>query len=292
MSMDANHTTDNILLFNGSRLLWLLGTLFTLLGTLSFTYFIYTHDTNFQLVFFTLLASALCIILQFLTAIGVIKENKEISFITGYLLSLLLLIIAWRLSALTGALWAQLFWASSFALKLLRFLITLYLDIKINKKNHLVFISNNSKFEWQLLFIRLFIGLDLIPHFCEKLFAGPIIRNSDVQAFTQLGFDHHALLIVYIAGLVELAGCFSISCGFFTRLGSICLCLYLMIATIAGHHFSLGFIWASPGGGWEYPVLWSALILSFAAFGSNGFSLDFIIKKYTQPPRWIVWLMG
>ena len=141
--MDANHTTDNILLFNGSRLLWLLGTLFTLLGTLSFAYFIYTHDTNFQLAFFTLLASVLCIMLQFLTAIGVIKENKEISFITGYLLSLLLLIIAWRLSAHAGALWAQLFWASSFALKLLRFLITLHLDIKINKKNHIFFVSNN-----------------------------------------------------------------------------------------------------------------------------------------------------
>ena len=155
--MNEDHSTDNILLFKGSRFLWLMGTIFALLGTSSFIYFIYTHNVNLQLIFFTLLASTLCIIIQLLAAIGIIKENKEISFITGYLISLLLLIIAWRLSSLAGAIGAQYFWAVSFSFKLLRFFITLYLDIKMNKKNHLVFLDNNSKFEWQLLFIRLFI---------------------------------------------------------------------------------------------------------------------------------------
>ncbi len=58
-----------------------------------------------------------------------------------------------------------------------------------------------------------------------------------------------------IAGIVEFAGALSIWCGILTRLGAICLAIYLMVATYLGHHFTNGFIWASPGGGWEYPVL-------------------------------------
>ena len=41
--------------------------------------------------------------------------------------------------------------------------------------------------EWKLVFVRVFIGYDLIPHFCEKLFSGIAIRADDVQAFSQLG---------------------------------------------------------------------------------------------------------
>lgn len=41
----------------------------------------------------------------------------------------------------------------------------------------------------QLAFIRLYIGLDLVPHFTEKLFAGPKTRADDVTSFQELGIS-------------------------------------------------------------------------------------------------------
>ena len=164
--------------------------------------------------------------------------------------------------------------------------ITIARDSPANEYHHQV-----TVFEWQLWFIRLFIGFDLIPHFCEKLFAGSVIRADDIHAFTQLGVPH-PLTMVIIAGLMEFGGAFALSCGFLTRLGAICLAIYMLTATYLGHHFSNGFIWASPGGGWEYPVLWTVLILSFAFFGAGDFSLDRSIKNTMNPSRWIEHLMG
>ena len=135
------------------------------------------------------------------------------------------------------------------------------------------------------------IGFDLVPHFCEKLFAGESFRFSLVQNFQSLGLGHNSLMIVILAGFIEFFGAFSISCGFLTRLGSICLSIYIVVAAFLGHHFSLGFMWVNRGGGWEFPVLWSILILSFSLFGSFGFSLDFILEKHLKLPSWVRWLL-
>ena len=212
------------------------------------------------------------------------------SFIVLYLLSSFTVIVTWRLAALAG--YTDVVWVLTLAmvLKLLNYVWFAHHSVKVSRKasqlRHRV-----SAFEWQLLFIRLFIGFDLIPHFCEKLFAGPMIRAEDLHAFSQLGVSH-PLSMVMIAGLVELAGALSLSCGFLTRLGSLCLGGYMLVATIMGHHFSKGFIWASQGGGWEYPVFWTVLILSFAIFGAGDFSLDGVLKKTFRLPRFLRHLMG
>jgi len=87
----------------------------------------------------------------------------------------------------------------------------------------------------------MFIGYDLIPHFCEKLFAGNLTRNVDVAVFHSLGVPD-PLLFVYLAGTIELLGSLAVSCGFLIRFSSIGLVVYLLTATYLGHHFSLGFI--------------------------------------------------
>jgi putative oxidoreductase len=65
-----------------------------------------------------------------------------------------------------------------------------------------------------------------------------------------------------------------------------------MVATNMGHHFQIGFIWASSGGGWEYPVLWSALIFSFVLGGGRWLSLDEVISEHMTLPGWVTALMG
>ena len=175
-------------------------------------------------------------------------------------------------------------------MKILNYVTTARNDLRESKLS-IAHVMHNTRYEWQLFFIRMFIGFDLVPHFCEKLFSGPAARLEDIKAFSHLGISH-AFNYVIIAGIIEFAGAFAIGCGFLTRLGAICLFLYLMVASIMGKHFSMGFIWASPGGGWEYPVLWSTLIVSFALFGGSGFSLDHVIRDNMRLPRWIRFLMG
>ncbi|MEM9105214.1 MAG: DoxX family protein [Pseudomonadota bacterium] len=143
----------------------------------------------------------------------------------------------------------------------------------------------------QLAFVRMYIGLDLVPHFTEKLFAGPTVRSGDVQAFQALNVPD-PLQFVLLAGVIELSAAIGIGLGLFTRLAAILTVLYLMIATIMGHHFTIGFIWATSGGGWEYPVLWSVLILSFVFGGGRWMSLDEIISEHVRLPRWVEALMG
>jgi putative oxidoreductase len=72
----------------------------------------------------------------------------------------------------------------------------------------------------------------------------------------------------------------------------LCLIIYLLVATYLGHHFSIGFIWALPGGGWEYPILWASLIFSFIFFGGGGLSIDRALRDRYRMPRWILLLMG
>ncbi len=148
-----------------------------------------------------------------------------------------------------------------------------------------------SAYEWQLSFIRIYVGFDLIAHCAEKLFDGPIAFQSDVMAFIHLNVIDPTFL-VKLAGLCELAGAISLGLGLLTRIGAIGTALYIMIATIIGGHFLKSFIWASPGGGWEYPLMWTVLILSYSVLGANKFSIDGVLNKKFTLPTWSKRLMG
>jgi putative oxidoreductase len=75
------------------------------------------------------------------------------------------------------------------------------------------------------------------------------------------------------------------------RLGAIGAVLYLVIATYLGHHFSLGFIWAGQGGGWEFATMWIILILCFAITGAHQFSIDQRLEDKFKLPKWVKALM-
>lgn len=148
-----------------------------------------------------------------------------------------------------------------------------------------------SAYEWHLSFIRLYVGFDLIAHCTEKLFAGRIPFRADVSAFAQLKVMDPTFF-VRLSGLCELAGVISLGLGLLTRVGALGSALYLMIATFIGHHFFKGFIWALPGGGWEYPVMWSVFILSYIVLGADEFSIDGVLDKNFNLPIWLKRLMG
>lgn len=214
-----------------------------------------------------------------LSLLFVILERRFI--IPGFLLSSFCIITSWRLSSLAGMNAACYVMAILFVVMLYQFKLIACNHMKSQSKS-----GYNSLFEWQSIFIRLFLGYDLIPHFSEKLMAGSLVREGDVKAFLDLGIAD-PLPFVIAAGIIEFCGSLSLSCGILTRLGSVCLVIYLIVATIMGHHFDLGFIWANPGGGWEYPVLWSSLILTYAFTGANSFSIDRFVKNYIKIPKFV-----
>ena len=274
---------------HGSKPLTIITTLLSwvVLGVQCYYVFSTLYPVNFQASIFILLFSIATVFL--LTARRI--NEKLLPFSLIFLLSTFTMIVSWRISVLINMPVVSYIFLVMFAAKLLNYLLTAYRDIRnhrqmLDKKAHHI-----AAFEWQLLFIRMAIGFDLIPHFCEKLFSGPAARALDIHAFTKLGVPH-ATVFVFIAGLIEFGGALSLSCGFLTRLGAIGLFTYLMVASYLGQHFSLGFIWASPGGGWEFPVLWSVLVISFAVFGSATFSVDgYLIDNY-KLPQWLKFLMG
>ena len=207
-----------------------------------------TQSADIFLLGFSLITLVLCVL-----------ERKN--YTVFFLLSTFSMIVSWRLAALAGYWWVTYVYLLVMALIVGQFIQTAWLDVysKERKNNRL----HQSIFEWQLVFIRLYIGYDLIPHFCEKLFAGSLVRADDVVYFASVHAPN-PLYFVLLAGLIEFFGALAISCGFMTRLAGGCLFVYFLVASLMGHHFTNGFIWADPHGGWEYPALCAFLFLSFS----------------------------
>jgi putative oxidoreductase len=156
---------------------------------------------------------------------------------------------------------------------LLAFFIVVYCDLHQPLKG-----LGLSAVDWQFTFFRLYLGFNLINHSAEKLFSGPGPFHQDVSAFISLGVPDPASFVL-LAGLCEFAGAISLGLGFLTRLGALGTSVYLLVATVLGHHFNIGYIWALPGGGWEYPMLWTVFTVSYAFTGAGPYSIDGWIKR-------------
>ena len=284
-------TNRDIINYHGSKLLSWLAFSAVVIATLFQIYFSFTSSYSAQAVFFLLFFSCSSILL-FLILFIKKRHRPHYCFTTVFLLSTFTMLITWRISVLIDMPVVKYIFLVAFIAKILNYVVCAHNDIKEQKeKRSDNGFHHNNKYEWQLFFVRMVIGFIFVPHFTEKLFAGPVIRADDIHAFIQLGVPH-ALSFVYFAGVLEFCSCFAIGCGFLTRLGAIGAFTYMMVATIMGHHFSIGFIWASPGGGWEYPALWGTLLLSFAILGADTFSLDTALKNAFKLPRWLKFLMG
>lgn len=204
-------------------------------------------------------------------------------FVTGFLISLFSALVSWRIVAIYNDNGTIII---PFVVAFISYLGNFIYCARMNLKFPEHYLHKISLASWQLIFIRLYIGLDFIPHFTEKLFAGPLPHMNDVHAFMSLGVPNPDMF-VWLAGLCELGAAVAFALGFFMRIGACGAVLYLLIATYLGNHFSLGFIWAGPGGGWEFATMWAALIFSFAFTGSHEFSLDQRLEETFKLPAFI-----
>ena len=137
------------------------------------------------------------ILFSFLTMLTLLGQRSH--FIPFFLLSSFFSITSLRLTNLSNLNYSFYLYLSIIFIQF--FIFVLYCKDKIENvkdKAHL----KEKMMLYQLVFIRIYVGYDLIPHFSEKLFAGPAIRNIDVLAFTSLGVPE-PLFFVYLAGIIE-----------------------------------------------------------------------------------------
>lgn len=139
----------------------------------------------------------------------------------------------------------------------------------------------------QLTLIRVYLGLDFIPHFAEKLgLLGPDAYARVLHYFAMTVPRPHQMVL--LAGLCELGASIGFTFGLFTRVAAIGTTLYLVIALFAGHHQDFGFTWANPGGGWEFPALWAFFCLSFVLTGGSRWSVDrWLRARLPSRLRWL-----
>ncbi|PYE89511.1 DoxX family protein [Phyllobacterium leguminum] len=141
--------------------------------------------------------------------------------------------------------------------------------------------------ELQLLLIRVYIGLDFIHHFAEKFgLLGEKAYQDVLHYFTTVTSD--PVQMVLLAGLCEFGAFVGFTFGLFTRIAAVGTALYLVIALFVGHHNVMGFTWANPGGGWEYPALWAFICLTYVLTGGGRYSLDRLLEPHL--PDALKWL--
>jgi putative oxidoreductase len=124
--------------------------------------------------------------------------------------------------------------------------------------------------------VRVATGLLLVPHGSQKLFGwfgGYGIAGTEQFFESKLGLPPS---VAVLAGLIEFGGGLLLAIGLVTRVAA-GLVLGLMTVAVILVHMPNGFFWTD--GGYEYPLLWGILALSFVIRGGGRFSLDALIGR-------------
>ena len=122
--------------------------------------------------------------------------------------------------------------------------------------------------------VRVASGLFLVPHGAQKLFGwfGGYGIDATGQFFaSKLGLP--ASLAV-LSGLIEFFGGLMLAAGIATR-PIAALVVGLMTVAVVKVHLPAGFFWTD--GGYEYPLLWGIVALSFVIRGGGRYSVDALI---------------
>jgi putative oxidoreductase len=117
------------------------------------------------------------------------------------------------------------------------------------------------------LLLRLSMGLLLLAH-SLVLKVGTFTVAGTVAYFESIGYPG-ALAYLVIAG-ETLAGV-ALILGVFSRWAALAMVPIMIGAAL--EHVGNGWVFSSQGGGWEFPVLWTVLLIVQALLGDGRFSL-------------------
>jgi len=123
---------------------------------------------------------------------------------------------------------------------------------------------------------RVTAGLILMPHGAQKLFG--LFGGYGVEATGQFFAAKLGLpaSLALVAGLIEFFGGLLLALGLFTRLAAALVAGLMAVAAVTVH-LPAGFFWTN--GGYEYPLFWGLVALSFVLRGGGRYSLDAVIGR-------------
>ena len=128
---------------------------------------------------------------------------------------------------------------------------------------------------WGYPLIRFIAGAIIIYHGWAKLFFGvaPAVAKNVIAV---LGVPA-PLAVTYILALLECVGGALLALGLFVR--PIALLLAIEFVVITGWHYSNGYFFSAPRGGYEYPLLLLVIYIGIFFRGAGEHSLDATIGK-------------
>lgn len=126
------------------------------------------------------------------------------------------------------------------------------------------------------LLIRLTAGGILLVHGIIKVM-GPGVTAFAANSMARRGIEP-ALVFAYLIFFNETIGAVCLMLGFITRIIAASIAIEFAVITFVAH-FANGFTFGSPGGGWEFPLMWGLLVFAIALRGGGPYSLDRAIGK-------------
>jgi putative oxidoreductase len=118
------------------------------------------------------------------------------------------------------------------------------------------------------LILRVTNGVFFIIHALLKIVV--FTPAGTVGFFESIGLPG---FLAYLVIAAELFGGIALIVGFRTRLVSLAL-VPILLGAVFTAHWSAGFIFSNPGGGWEYPAYWAVALIVQALIGSGLYALD------------------
>jgi len=124
--------------------------------------------------------------------------------------------------------------------------------------------------------VRVTAGLFLMPHGAQKLFGlfggyGPDATGQFFQA--KLGLPP---FMAVLAGMIEFFGGLALAVGLLTRPAA-ALVAGLMAVAVLQVHLANGYFWTDLG--YEFPLFWGLVAISFVIRGGGRYSLDNTIGR-------------
>ncbi len=127
------------------------------------------------------------------------------------------------------------------------------------------------------LLLRVSLGTALLAHGALKAFVFTV--PGTVQFFESIGYPG---FIAYLVILAELGGGAALILGTFVRPVALALIPLLIGATL--QHAGNGWLFTAPGGGWEFPAFWTAMLAVQALLGAGALTLRLPVPRAV--PAW------
>lgn len=161
----------------------------------------------------------------------------------------------------------ELLMKSQFTLLSLDLLSSYICDYTMRKKGTYLMTPE----QWQLVIVRLFVGLAFVPYFSNKLF-----------------LQHQFSIYVCIEMIVSLL----FVLGLCIRFATLLFVSYLLVMVLYGFENPDFTVWFQSEVAWEYPIFWLIINILYGVNGAGALSFDHILTTHCSFNRYINFCMA